>query len=149
MTQQSNPKNASALADAQRPRLAGSQRTRRAHVPVDGQPAPPPKVSPQAISDSQATPEQRRAHWGRRAGCPRIEDATPAHPNRRIAAVGAVRLAQPIERSVDIETEQISSSTPPDHERSALMERESSVDIETEPISPPTPHDHERITALG
>jgi hypothetical protein len=73
------------------PRPAGSQRVRRASVPVDGVLAPPPERGSEVVSDRGATPEQRRAMWGQSIDTVTIEDQTPAPKHRRVAAPGSPR----------------------------------------------------------
>ena len=73
------------------PRPAGSQRVRRASVPMDGVLAAPPERGREVVGDRGATPEQRRAMWGQSMDTVAIEDQTPAPKHRRVAAPGSPR----------------------------------------------------------
>jgi hypothetical protein len=121
MTQQPKHAPVALPADAHKPRLAGSQRTRRAHAPVGGQPAPPPRVPPEAISSPSATPEQRRAHWGAPTDAHRIEDAVPSAPNLRVASIGAARPLQPAESADGFKAETVPQPIEFDHECSSPL----------------------------
>lgn len=82
---------------ARTPRPAGSQRVRRASVPMDGMVAAPPERGPEVVGDRRATPEQRRAMWGQSIDTVTIEDQTPSPKHRRVAGVGAARATAELE----------------------------------------------------